>query len=58
MHTLKSEQSPYNGHTVHPCLYAFLPPKNGQPLNNGQKSSSPMCPLFGGATVFMSPVLA
>ena len=35
-----------------PCLYivhTFLPPNKGQPLNNGL---SPMCPLFGGSTVY------
>ena len=54
MDTLKSGQPPYNGQTVCPCLYivhTFLPPKKGQPLNNGQKSLSPTCPLFGGSTV-------
>ena len=39
MDTLKSGQSPYNGQTIHPLLTycpTFLPPKKGQPLNNGQ----------------------
>ena len=41
MDTVKSGQPPYNGHTVRPLLYnahTFLPPKKGQPLNNGQNA--------------------
>ena len=44
MDTLKSGQPPYNGHTAHslPIVHTFLPPKKGQPLNNGQ-NARPQC---------------
>ena len=40
MDTLKNGQPPYNDTLFAPCLYnivhTYLPPKKGQPLNNGQ----------------------
>ena len=38
MDTPKSRQPPYNRQTVCPLPVIFLPPKNGQPLNNGQNA--------------------
>ena len=56
MDPLKSGQPPYNGQTVHPlpiyCPYISTS-EEGTTSEQWTKCSSPMCPLFGGSTVFL-----
>ena len=56
MDTPKSRQPPYNGQTVRPlpiyCPYISTS-EEGTTSKQWTKCSSPMCPLFGGSTVYI-----
>ena len=56
MDTPKSGQPPYNGQTAHPlpiyCPYISTS-EQGTTSEQWTKCLSPMCPLFGGSTVYI-----
>ena len=52
MDTQKSGQTPYNGHTARPLPLYYPYISTSKEGTTSEKCLSPMCPFFGGSTVY------